>query len=1454
MNRLIKIVLSIFLAGLLVCGWLPSKKSAWAGTGAHPRRILVKFKAAPPDSPGYLDLLALAEATVSRRFEIVPHLQLLTVPAEKSLEAVLELFRHSPLVIYTEPDYLVSATRTLDDTLFGQLWGLSNTGQNGGLSGADINAKAAWDTSTGSPGVVVMVNDTGVDYNHPDLVDNIWNNPGEIPGNDLDDDGNGYVDDLHGINAVGLGGDSSPPSGYVVNDPMDDNGHGTHVTGIIGAVGNNGRGVVGVNWTVRIAACKFLDSTGSGYTSDAIACLEYARELKNLGIPIVATNNSWSGPGYSRSLEEAIRSHLDTDILFIAAAGNAAAGNNGANTDESPEYPGAFDLPNLIAVAATDNQDLLANFSNFGPRSVHVGAPGVNILSTCPGSLNECIQGGSSGSNPDNPYATFSGTSMAAPHVAGLAALLKAQNPVRSGKTIRNLILAGGDSLASLTGKTLTGRRIDAAGSINCFGSCVFGIRAPVLEPLYAIINSPVKLEALNIICGDPAGPVQVQIGGDTVTLHDDGDGYYSDTWTPTATGDYILNFQNGSGTQPATVQVGPLITYNSAVISCDWVNITGTNLNLSDDTYALLTPPFPLWFYGLEYNKLYISDNGALSFSRGPVYSANGSLPDPYQASLVAPFWDDLVPNGVKNVYYGVTGSSPRRFILEWRNMPHYLVGGVTTAGVTFQVIFTEGSDGILFQYKDKGTIFGNILYDRGASASSGLQFNPDWGVQYSYNRAILPPSPQNNLAIMWTPASLPPTPLLKAEDEYVVFPNTRVGQESRQKIYLHNIGNANLSITSLSISPSQFSLSSPPALTLTLPPGSQQALDLVFHPSSTATLAGTLTVKSNSYGGNFSIPLQGKGVLSPDLTVSPAPAADFGPVLTDHTASLTLTLGNQGNSNLVIYSISVLGGSHTFSWTGHALPLTLAPSGSQNFSLSFHPTGVSAYSDTLVISSNDPRKPAVRLALTGSGFSPPDIQLSPFFLDFQTVAIGESKNLAFAILNTGGSLLTVSSISISPLGTGFSLPSSPFQPFQINPGNSQNIQVVFSPPVTAVYSGQVQVQSTAPLSPTATVSLFGIGAVPQPPGPPPTFLVSPSSLDFSTVEVNSDKELSFTIENRGTQDLQIISYTLSGSGFSLVDPPPLPLTLAASANQQIRVSFSPAYPRDFEGSITLNSDNPQTPIRIIPLFGTGKAPPRPQLDFSPSEIDFNNVVAGSAQDLTFSLGNLGTADLVIDGISVTGAGFSLPQPPTLPQVISPQSTYDLPVRFLPSSTGYFNGSISISSNDLGFPLVEIPVRGNGLAASAGSPHLLVSGRQLDFGEVNIGEFQETPLAVTNTAQGDLVISNLSWNGDGDFAITSPPELPLTLAGGESQNLVIRFTPTWIGTRAGNLQITSDVQDEPELMINLSGTGVVAREKTSGCSCSTPGTRNGSGMGSNFILITAFIIFFLRRKSVAEN
>jgi hypothetical protein len=266
------------------------------------------------------------------------------------------------------------------------------------------------------------------------------------------------------------------------------------------------------------------------------------------------------------------------------------------------------------------------------------------------------------------------------------------------------------------------------------------------------------------------------------------------------------------------------------------------------------------------------------------------------------------------------------------------------------------------------------------------------------------------------------------------------------------------------------------------------------------------------------------------------------------------------------------------------------------------------------------------------------------------------------------------------------------------------------------------------------------------------------------------------------------------------------------------------------------------------------GKAappPPAPELTFSLSEIDFSDVVAGSAKDLTISLGNLGNADLVIDRISAVGEGFSFPQPPTLPLIIAPQNTYDLPVRFLPSSLGYFIGSISISSNDPGFPLLEILARGTGLAASAGPPHLLVSARQLDFGEVNIGEFQETPLAVTNTALGDLVVSNLSWSGDGDFAISSPPELPFTLTAGESQSLVIHFTPAWIGTRAGNLRITSNDQDEPELMINLSGTGLVASEKTWGCSCSTPiaSTPTGQGSGSILSFLIPFVLFWLKRK-----
>jgi subtilisin family serine protease len=265
-----------------------------------------------------------------------------------------------------------------NDTRFDELWGIHNNGTNGNVADADIDAPEAWDIEKGSHNIVVGVIDTGVDYTHPDLVNNIWINPGEIPNNGIDDDNNGYVDDIHGIDTINHD-----------SDPMDDNSHGTHCSGTIGAEGNNSKGVVGVNWTTSIAACKFLNADGSGDTAGAIECVNYFNMMKSdYGIDVKVTSNSWGGGGFSQELKDAIDTSGNLDIIFAAAAGNSNEDN-----DVSPQYPASYDSENIIAVAATDSSDNKASFSSYGLTSVDLAAPGVDILSTIPSAeLGEVCQ------------------------------------------------------------------------------------------------------------------------------------------------------------------------------------------------------------------------------------------------------------------------------------------------------------------------------------------------------------------------------------------------------------------------------------------------------------------------------------------------------------------------------------------------------------------------------------------------------------------------------------------------------------------------------------------------------------------------------------------------------------------------------------------------------------------------------------------------------------------------------------------------------------------------------------------------------------------------------------------------------------------------------------------------------------------------------------------------------
>jgi subtilisin family serine protease len=330
------------------------------------------------------------------------------------------------------------------DPLSSQLWGLNNTGQNGGRVDADIDLPEAWRLQTGNSNITVAVIDTGIDYRHPDLAPNIWRNPREILGNGIDDDRNGFIDDAFGYDFINND-----------NDPMDnfDRPHGTHVAGTIGSVGSNNIGMVGVSPNVKLMPLKFMNSNG-GSTLDAARAVNYATSM---GAKVI--NASFGGGGYSQAMFDAIQRANSAGVTFVASAGNS-----GLNTDVNPQFPAAYNLPNVISVTATDRWDQRAIFSNFGRNSVDIGAPGVDIVSTL----------------PNNSYGSANGTSMAAPHVAGVAALLYAQNQNRSATEVRSLILQSGDRIDALRDITATGTRLNANKAV-IRGMIGLGSRAPEL-------------------------------------------------------------------------------------------------------------------------------------------------------------------------------------------------------------------------------------------------------------------------------------------------------------------------------------------------------------------------------------------------------------------------------------------------------------------------------------------------------------------------------------------------------------------------------------------------------------------------------------------------------------------------------------------------------------------------------------------------------------------------------------------------------------------------------------------------------------------------------------------------------------------------------------------------------------------------------------------------------------
>jgi subtilisin family serine protease len=601
---------------------------------------------------------------------MVEGLRLARVPEADTMAAIAAL-KAQPDVLYAEPNYILHVDVTPNDTLFGQLYGMTK-----------IGGPLAWDTTTGSANVVIGIVDEGIDINHPDLMQNIWTNPspGAIPG---------FLGDLHGYNFVDGNG----------TIPAED--HATHVAGTAGARGNNNLGVVGVNWVVNLMSLRAL-GPGGGSLADIIDAYNYARQMRNLfassggaqGANIRVLSNSYGGEGFSQAAFDAISALNTAGILFVGSAGNTDDGNT--NNDLTPHYPSDYQVPNVIGVAATQQTDLVAASSHIGPNTVLMGAPGQSIISTVPvGSAVPQVSPG---------YASFTGTSMATPHVSGAAALLCAQNPNLTVQQLKSLIVFNGDVVPDLVSKTITGRRLNVANSLAALAE---NDATPPGTVTNLHLNSQ---NGRNLNVGWTASGDNGAAG--TASLYDvsfvdsktgkvvplkkvipvaSGNGQAIDVKIPyrhTTGVITVREFDNvGNEGVPATLNVSvsfaegdPYATTlgNQVALTTGGALQSGTNC---DDCYKAITLPFAFPYFGQNITNILLSSNGSIYLDpasaprrqNGDADDVPSSTVDLARFKMISGLWDDIYLQTDQRADAGIYLVQPdaTRVIFRWQGVP---------------------------------------------------------------------------------------------------------------------------------------------------------------------------------------------------------------------------------------------------------------------------------------------------------------------------------------------------------------------------------------------------------------------------------------------------------------------------------------------------------------------------------------------------------------------------------------------------------------------------------------------------------------------------------------------------------------------------------------------------------------------------------------------------------------
>ncbi|MCS7311533.1 MAG: S8 family serine peptidase, partial [Acidobacteria bacterium] len=993
--------------------------------------------------------------TVLLESRMVPGLQWVKLPVHLSVKQAVELFQRSGLVQYAEPNYVVHLLQAYPNDPFVQIrdtathptspgyyvqcdpespdtdnrswftyaWDLqmatpctyadpflcpSGFGCGGNNAARpdigvlpctsptqcfSIDSQGAWThvPQTTLQDVLVMVIDTGVDYTHVDVAANVWKNPGEIPADGVDNDNNGIVDDVHGIRTIGAGGGGPGCGSANFGDPMDDHGHGTHVSSTIASRANNFAGLVGMgglNNRVKIVGCKSFDSSGTGLLADIIKCFEYAYYLKvNRGFNLVATNNSWGGGGFSWALYDAIAAHRDAGILAVFAAGNAASDN-----DTTPAYPSNFDLDNLIAVGSYNQHDCASGFSNWGGRSVDIFAPGSVILGACPWPLIGMCSG-----DPNVQYVFASGTSMAAPHVTGLAALMKAVQPNLQWWQIRNIILTtgvastmtdadcstvggsgddvDGSTFQSYTGsgspadkKSVTDRRINAlrAAQVAAAGAGPgdYPLRARIwpygMGPFSATAGHPFVMKVINVNGWNVGTPGSVtasiqQVSLVNVATYDFESGPQGWTAAPySGCGNNLWHRTNAAcgGATSFYAYFGQDATcdYDTGATVCGaWVSPV---IDLSLYTTALLVFDYNLETEGgapFDHALVQISMDGGTTWTT-IADNAGGGLQDgagwqtaaidisPYISPTVRvrfafdsvdPWVNNLLGFQVDNVNIAVPGPS-------------------VSCGppVTFVDNGTQPD-----QVANDGIFVGSFDFTSPPCNTSGV-----YTIDIQVNATTIE-------TLMVNVTAGPPAGVLEIVPDPLDFAFVAVGQSRTLPVHIRNIGTGPFQVTSVGPSPDPAFTFSCPSTPFTVAPGMEVFCSVTFMPSVGGPQWATIPVTTDT-AGSGSINAQGIGVGPyPDIHM-PTTTLDFGTVVWGHTQAANLNIQNLGASNLFISAVdNSLAPSVNVTTP---LPLTIGPS--TTGALGFSWDSANGCVDSRVgIVSNDPDESNAQVRVLG-------------------------------------------------------------------------------------------------------------------------------------------------------------------------------------------------------------------------------------------------------------------------------------------------------------------------------------------------------------------------------------------------------------------------------------------------------------------------------------------------------